>query len=383
VGTRLLRCVTGSLISCGVLSCVAWSASGGRTVQVLASTTRPTGLYVSGASIIGGGGAQSIALQGRPSGPSSLSSDGRTLVYEVHSSARVHGDIAGSASLRVRDLATGRDELAISGAVDPTFRPDGSVLYLRADFREGVGRLRFQPMERPRLQGEAVALGPTIVGAGGLFPAAGRRALLEVATSMTATGVEVLTPHRPARRLLPHVARSAVVAMSPDGSRVLLSLSQGGRIELAVVRLSDGTLLSRLDTQITDQNRYTPGRARGSWAGGRVGVVFGNQIVWASVKGSALRLVERLKLPIIPDIHGDPIAVVPQWVRFQDASGTGIVFAADLAQPNLGGRVDLNLFSCDLSRARCRRFRVSERGDTMLEPSLAPVDRAGSGVVAP
>jgi hypothetical protein len=352
-------------------------------VQVFTSSTRPAGLYISGATIIRGGGAQSIALKGRPSGPSSLSSDGRTLVYEVHSSARVQGDIAGSASLRVRDLATGGDELAISGAGDPTFRPDGGVLYLRADFREGAGRLRFQPMERSRLQGDAVALGPTIVGAGGLFPAAGGRALLEVAASMTATGVEVLTPHRPARRLLPHVARSAVVAMSPDGSRVLLSLSQDGRIELAVVRLSDGTVLSRLHTEITDQSRHTLGRTRGSWAGGRVVAVFGDQIVYAYVKGGTLRLVERLELPIVPDIHGDPIEVVPQWVRFQDASGTAIVFAADLAQPNLGGQVDLNLFSCDLSRARCRRFRVSERSDTMLEPSLAPVDRAGSGVVAP
>ena len=304
------------------------------------------------------GGA--VLLSPQATGAATLSASRRYLVYEVGRSVRVDTGIVGSSSLRVHDFATGEDAFVVPGGHDPTFRSDGTIVYLQRIIQAGSNAVRYQPMERRGLLGAAVRLGPLLQPVGELVPASGDRALVELETSVSQSYVVILQAGAAPTRVTLDATQAGVVATSDDGRRALVWALRGHTYALAIVRAADGRVLSQADTGVPEsQTGYLPSPT-GVWSGSRAVVAFNNQLVVANIDGGAVRIDERVDIPDVSTRQsgGHPIAVEPQWVRFLDSTGGSVVLAADLEPPNLGGGVDINLFTCRLRSARCTRTQV-------------------------
>ena len=376
-----------------VLAAASWAAVGERTAQIVTSGARPPGLYLMSRGVVGARGG-AVRLSPQATGAATLSARGRYLVYEVGRSVRVDTGIVGSSSLRVHDFATGEDAFVVPGGHDPTFRPDGTIVYLQRVIQAGSNAVRYRPMERRGLLGAAVRLGPLLQPVGELVPASGGRALVELETSVSQSYVVILQAGAAPTRVTLDATQAGVVATSDDGRRALVWALRGHTYALAIVRAADGRVLSQADTGVPEsQTGYLPSPT-GVWSGSRAVVAFNNQLVVANVDGGAVRIDERVDIPDVSTRQsgGHPIAVEPQWVRFLDSSGGSVVLAADLEPPNLGGGVDINLFTCRLRSARCTRTQVGQatgaRGGGMafrgvaFNSLVAPISRTGAGTLA-
>ncbi len=369
------------------------AAVGERTVQIRAASSQPAGLFLMSRGVVGAGGS-AVRLAPQVTGASSLSANGRYLVYEVGRSVRVGGDFVGSSSLRLHDFATGEDTFVVPGGHDPTFRPDGALVYLQQILRAGSHVVRYRPMERHSPLGPAVSLGPVLEPAGELVPAAGGRALVEIATSDSRSHIVVLHNGEAPTRVSLTGAQAGVVATSSDGRRALVWTVNAHTYALAIVRVADGRVVSQTDTGVARASNALPASPTGAWVDGHAVVAFDTKLVVASIAGASVRVDERLDLPGVATrlSHGHPVAVVPQWIRFHDAAGGTVVFAADLELPNLGGGVDLNLFTCRLRIARCARVQLGSAigplgGGAAVKgvastALVAPISRAGASVLA-
>jgi photosystem II stability/assembly factor-like uncharacterized protein len=344
---------------------------------------RPAGLYLTGIGVVGIGGRAPVPLSLHATGPSTLSVNGRYLVYEVNRTVRTGGAFVGSSSLRVHDFATGGDAALVPGGSDATFRPDGALVYLHASFRAGSHLPWYQPMERRHLLGTPVSLGPALQLLGNLMPAAEGHALVEVETGMAHSRVELLRAGAAPTRLLPGAARAGVVELSRDGEQALLWFSRGHDDDLALVRLADRHVLGQVDTGVADLGLNGASVPVGVWSGGRAVVAIGSRLLVVSVRGGSLRVAGRLDLPMVSSGGGNArqVAANPQWVRFLDGQGDSVVFTADLALPSLDPGVDFKLFACRLSTARCTLSSVAG-GSGMMFVHLAPITQAGESVIA-
>ena len=177
-----------------LLAAASSAAVGERTARIVTSDARPAGVYLMTRGVVGARGG-AVRLSPQATGPATLSANGRYLVYEVGGSVRVPTGFVGSSSLRVHDFATGEDAFVVTGGHDPTFRSDGTLVYLQRIIRDGSNAVQYRPMQRRGLLGPAVRLGPLLQPVGELVPAVGGRALVELPTSVSQSHV-VDTPGR-------------------------------------------------------------------------------------------------------------------------------------------------------------------------------------------
>lgn len=262
----------------------------------------------------------------------------------------VEGQPVGMPSVRMYDSATRKDRVLENGAHSPALSLDGRLAYVRADDKllkvnkEYTGKVVVGSAKGSSFEAwttESARYFPYAWAGGTLL-------VYKALPDSEATDVYAFTGPGQSRLLAPE---AFVVALSPDGSRVLVSV---GRRVLEVVRISDGAVLASLEL---DGDGVAPADApstphflmySGSWRGDRV------------VANSDVGLVV---LNVEDGIEIESVLATPQFAHglvepvFTDDSH--VIGWADLAggdRPvgkNAEPAWDHALVSCDLAAASC------------------------------
>jgi hypothetical protein len=257
------------------------------------------------------------------------------------------GDPVGVPSVRIYDSTTGRDRLVATGAYSPALSSNGDLAFVKGDANVVRQNVEYAGQ---------VVVGATRNGsfaqwttdAARYFPyawAGGSLLVYKGLQDSEATDLYAFTGPGQSHLVAPE---ATVIALSPDGTRVLVTVS---RRMVEVVRVADGAVESSLALDgpgvATPDSNSTPHALMysGSWFADRVVANSDAGLVVLNVKGG-LRLESVFKTPFV---HG---LVEP---TFTDA--THVVGWADLTPVSVGKYAepayDHALASCDLVGASC------------------------------
>jgi hypothetical protein len=289
-------------------------------IQLQVGPTTPPVPFVTDSAVIGLPGGRQVQLHAQASGgltgwtsPVGVSSqDGRYIVYDAWTDETtldpersfsqqgiVQGQPLGRPSLHLLDTATGSDTLFQDGAYSFAWRTDGAVAYFKSqdpDFRANqpyVGEV----MVQSSLQADPVSWTSdpdryiVIAWAGQTLLAyrVGEGEVLDL-VSFSAPGKEQLLS-----------SSSVLVAVSPDGSQVLVSQGTAGSGTARLVEVVGGGETARLDlSQAIDPATGQPLRYLsygGSWVDNRIAAEGGSGIVIFNVDSSELRVEKVLSFP--------------------------------------------------------------------------------------
>jgi len=292
-------------------------------------------------------------------------------------------DPIGIPSIRVLDLATGKDTLLADGAYSVAWRADGALAYVQGAEREvrAAGPYLGRIVVRSSLDAPAEVWTPEpdryIV-----YGWAGNVLLAYRMRQGEALDVLALTARGAGKTL---GVDSEIVAIAPEGDRVLLQDREGGMYALRLVDPATGADLAILDLASAGATLAGSPLLRisygGSWVGNLVvsegvaptetGTATG--IVVIEVGSDAVRLVQSLALPAqrFPMGAYDP--------RFTDASGSRFVAWATI--PGAGGEANGQLYvylDCRLEATRC--VQGPPVTDRIFNPVYNP-SRPSTGVV--
>jgi hypothetical protein len=288
-----------------------------------------------------------------------LSPDGRQVAYEaVVSRTRAGAEVAANApamsgdvvvpAVRLIDLVTGHDTLVAEGACQPVWSERGALAFVRGTSRTGtVGK------EYPgtiAVRSPDGSMSTWLDAAERRWPIgwAGSSLLFERVVGFTSE-LFVLEPSGKLRML---AANADVVAVSPDGSRVLVTtippepLMTGERATLRLIRLADGAELStlRLDPEVENLG------AGGSWRGDRVVASIG--FFGGGISHPDPRL-------FVINVAGDHLAITNEFFFATRLIGPGPF--ATVAEPFITGSdvgalwiyAGFRYLQCDLTALRC------------------------------
>jgi hypothetical protein len=341
-----------------MLAAVAVGAGCGsahQRVEREAATTRPPAMYSVGPRAVGlsGGPAQLAAppvapLAGWLTPAGVPSPDGRYLAYNTWDELRPDdpalswsdqgiepGDPLATPSIRVHDSSTGRDELLEDGAFSLAWRPDGALAYFRGAERDYRAAVRYvgDVLVRPTLEAEpeiwSRAQGRYIVVAW-----AGETLLAY--REREGEALDVIAFDGPGEMRV--LARdSALVAVSPDGSRAFLERGPAqGRPTVAVLEVESGGVTATLDLTKVDPAVGAVSYS-GDWLGRRVVAPSGSGFAVFRVGHIGISL-ERAVAVAVEQGVAEP--------RFADATGRRVTAWTTRGR----GGVFLD---CDLTSAAC------------------------------
>jgi hypothetical protein len=263
------------------------------------------------------------------------------------------GDPIGMPSVRVYDSETGKDRLIENGAHSPALSLDGRLAYVRADDRllkantEYTGNVVVGSPRSTRSSSFEV----WTTTSARYFPyawAGGTLLVYKALPDSEATDVYAFTGPGQSRLLAPE---AFIVALSPDGSRVLVSV---GRRVLEVIRISDGAVLASLeldgDGVAAADAPSTPHflMYSGSWRGDRVVANSDVGLVVLNVK-DGIEIESVLATPQLAHGLVEPVFTDDSHViGWADLAGSEHPVGKN-AEPSW----DHALISCDLAAASC------------------------------
>jgi hypothetical protein len=394
ISSRLRRLWRGlaALAACGILVAVgvaanALTASGGSPPSGPARIAGPMrgfpGAYVRGSGLFRAAGSGRAALAGNVSSPlagslapvAAASPDGKFVVYDVWRPGRAvdrmrslgdqgirSGDVVGTPSLWLHDTVGGRDRLLENGAYSGSWRADGALAYVRGAEAgmEAAGTYLGDVVVRGSVDGPAQVWTTDRAR----YVVAGWAGSRLVAYRIGAgEQIETLVLDGPGKvRVL---AGGTVVAISPDGGRVLVVDDES----LRVVDVASGAETARLGLAdardpATGQPLGVPSYS-GSWKGDRVVAAVGQGLAVFAVAGGRISVDQVLEL----DPAQFPVGV--QEPQFTDDAANQIVAVAEI--PPAGTAAATNfLLSCDRAAAAC------ERGDPAPATDWVRLVRDGS-----
>jgi WD40 repeat protein len=252
-------------------------------------------------------------------------------------------------SLRVIDTTTGTDTLLINGAYSFAWRMDGAVAFVKGTDTEVKANVPYTGdiVVRESLNGpdEVWTSSPDYYVA----VAWAEQTLLayRIGEGESADLRALSGPGQ--SRLI--AADATLVAVSPDGTRALISQSSAGAA--SVIDVATGSTLANLDLlQTLDPTTGEPLgylAYAGSWVGDRVAAEGGSGIVILDVTSSKLSLHSVLSLP------SAQFPMHPHEPRFIDTTGSSVI--AWVPIPGSGGQAPGRLYlylNCNVDDAVCR-----------------------------
>jgi hypothetical protein len=335
------------------IGCRSSQQQGASTLQ--AQSAKTPRLYTVGARVFGleGGPARLASppvtpLAGWLTPAAVPSPDGRYLAYNTWTELRADdpglswsdqgiepGDPLATPSLRVYDTRTGGDDLLAAGAFSIAWSGDGALAYFKGaerDYRAGVSYVG-DVVVRDSLGSKDTVWSPApgryiVVGWAGPHLVAYREYEGE------ALDVVVFDGPRRMRRL---AAGSTLVAISPDGLRVLVAQGPAsGRPKIRVLAVADGRQLAALDLTTVDPAVGTVDYA-GDWRG--------NRIVAASASGLATFRVEGKKISLEDTLRVAASSVAEP--RFVDDSASTVRAWTTVSRGGVFLHCDFEAGSCD------------------------------------
>lgn len=318
----------------------------------------PAGMYSVGSTVFGLG-RDSLRLESPPVAPLAgwlapagvPSPDGRYLAYNTWHEVRRDdprlswsdqgiepGDRLATPSIRLYDGATERDDLLEAGAFSIAWRADGAVAYFKGVERDYRAAVPYEGhvVVRSNLEADPKAWSSKraryiVVAWAGETLVAYRESEGEV--------LDVVAFDGPGRmRVLARGA--AVVALSPDGTRVFVERGPAhGRPSVRVLEVADGSTIAALDLTTIDPSVGAVSYS-GDWLGRRVVAPSASGLAVFEVGGGTIRLERSFAVAGAQGI-AEP--------RFSDFAGRRVTAWTTAARGGV-------LLDCDLAAVTCRRF---------------------------
>lgn len=266
--------------------------------------------------------------------------------------------------LRLFDPATGSDTLIVASATTPAWRRDGALAYSHRTPAPGK-----MPDFDQMLEVRASPTAPPVTwsaGADAFQPIAWAGSTLIASTFGTdGSGVAslfVLSGPGEAREL----AHGALVAISPDGTRVVVASKAApdgipSSPDLELIELATGAVEARLDLRQVTPPALTTGQilpaGAGDWLGSRIVFPAPAGAVVLSSDNGTLTLVSVARFTGDAGLRGAEY----HEARFTGTTGNDVIERAIVLPPSgKGGQMLPSALVCDLAAARCTRGSVAE-----------------------
>jgi hypothetical protein len=341
-----------------VLALTAAACGSAPETDERSAAAHPRGIYAVGAHVFGLHGERAVELATPPVAPlagwltpaGAPSPDGRYLAYNAWKELRRDdpalswadqgiepGDPLATPSIRLYELASGKDAVLEDGAFSFAWRADGALAYFKGaerDYRAGISYLgdvfvRATPDAEPvRWSSERARY--IVVGWAG-------RTLVGY-REREGEALDVVAFDEPGRmRVL--APDAGLVAISPDGRRAFVEQGPAqGRPNVRILDIASATVVTRLDLTRVDPGVGTVGYS-GDWRGDRVVASSASGLAVFRVGPKAIRLEQALR------VQGPSLSEP----RFADAGRRVIAWAST----RRGGV----LVDCKRTTAGCDRFR--------------------------
>jgi hypothetical protein len=325
------------------------------TSPMPASTDGSTSAYVLGRQYHDSAGRSHVLAAAGIGFPDAVTSQSGRLLYTVQTPDINHP------TLRLFDPASESDTVFAADAAMPAWRRDGAIAYAR--HVPAPGKL---PPFTVTLEVRASVTATPVAWGDSYQPIAwaGNTVIASTFSSDDAgitTLIAVSGPHE-SRTL----GKGALLAISPDGSRVLIA--DGAAPDgipsspiLHVVDVATGEIGTTLDLR-----QVTPtGLETGTIVPGGAGDWLGDRIVFPAPAGPVVLDASdgRLALVKVARFTGDRVLRGAEYheARFADATGTRVVVRAVVLPPSgKGGQMLPSALVCDISADNCTRGIVAE-----------------------
>lgn len=258
-----------------------------------------------------------------------------------------NGDALGRPSVRVVDVDTGQDSLIEDGAFSVAWRADGALAYSKGDspdFRANVPYLS-DIVVRRSIDAEP-EVWTTTRGRYIVVAWAGDTLLAYAMQEGEQFDLVALSGPGSARTL---ANDASLVAVSPDGTRLVISYANGPAARLLDV--ASGKEVARIDAEPAS-TAPAPAVQRlsygGSWRGDRVVAETAGGLVVLHVSDSALSVERTLAMP------EDTLPMGVHEPQFADEAATRVIGWAPV--PGAGGRAaghEYVYVDCDIADAAC------------------------------
>jgi hypothetical protein len=324
------------IILLGLFIALTASACGGKSAERGAgpSKARPPALYTVGRSLIGAPGLGQVRLAAPPVAPLAgwltpaavPSPDGRFVAYNAWRELRKDdpsqswkdqgispGDPLARPSIRLHDLESGDDSLLATGAFSLAWRADGALAYFQGvgrSYRAGVpyvGRVVVRASTgSPARRWTSAPARYVVVGWAG--------ATLIAYVEHEGETLDVLALDAPGK--VRRLARGAgVVAISPDGSEVLLERGpEAGAPRVELVSVASGARLASLDLTTVDPAIGVVGYA-GDWEGSLAVAPSSSGLAVFAVTGRRISVVRAIQ------VAGDRGVAEPRFTAAERITG--------------------------------------------------------------
>jgi hypothetical protein len=291
--------------------------------------------------------------------PDALIAPSGQIIYTAETAAPNHPD------LRLYDPTTGNDQLVAASAASPAWRHDGTLAYAARTPAEPNTIPDFNVIVEVRASPTAPAV-PWSTEAEAYEPIAWAGNTLIVSTFYTdnngARNLFALNGPDSARK----IAHGALIAISPDGTRLLVAKDAApdgipSSPNLELIDLATGAVTRTLDLrQVTP-----PSLTTGQILPGGAGDWLDNRIVYPAPAGTVILDASNDTLTLVNVAHftGDDGLRGAEYheARFTGKTGDQIIERAVVLPPSgHGGQMLPSALVCDLTAITCTRGAVAE-----------------------
>ena len=349
-------------------------------VSVTAGVGRAPGAYFSGGTLFVPG-RRPVRLSATPSAPMTgwlspaivPAPDDRTVFYSTWRQLRAddpaqswskqgiaHGDALGTPEIRCVDLASGKDEVFVSGATSPMVSSTGAVAYVRgasSAYRAGVPyagtiEVRTSGDARPVVWAPAVRKYAIAAWAGAHLLA------YEIAEGEALSLVAIDAPGR-----LRSLGPGTLVAVSPGGKRALVERSDLTPASVAIVDVASGR--TRASLEIAPAYGIDALSYAGAWTGRTVVARTGSGLAFFEVGANGITVAGILDF----DHARYPSGVIQP--RFAGNDDGRVVAFADEA----GASVHAVALVCARATRTCASFPMGDAAQPAFNPSAPAFGR--------